>query len=242
MDGNKEILGLIPARGGSKSIHKKNIAFLGGYPLLTYVANAGKKAKTIGRIICSTDDEEITSLCGSYGIDVADRPRELGQDDTHIVDVMVDLMETLEEKEGYVPFAVALLQPTSPFVLPEHIDWCCELLFADLQAQSAQTISKFPTIFHAYNQRVIEDGYVRFRFSEQRRVCYNKQRKPPFFILGNFLVTKTQSIMESRDVFAVPSAYFEVPYEYALDVDGPQEFELAEWYIRQGKVNLPDMG
>ncbi|MBI9074129.1 MAG: acylneuraminate cytidylyltransferase family protein [Desulfatibacillum sp.] len=235
-----EILGLIPARGGSKSLHKKNIALLGGHPLLSWVARAGKQSKSLDRILCSTDDSDIAAVCRDYQIEVADRPPELGQDDTHIIDVMVDLLISLKEKEGYVPFAVALLQPTSPFLLPEHIDECCELLLANPQAHSAQSISRFPSIFHAYNQRVLEDdGSVRFRFMEERRVCYNKQRKPDHFILGNFVVTTTEALLNERDVFALPSLPIEIPYPYALDVDGPEDFETADFYIKNCKIRLP---
>jgi len=241
MSGKLEIMGLIPARGGSKSLHKKNIAPLGGHPLLAWAANAAMQSKIIDRVICSTDDGEIAGVCRELGVEVADRPKALGEDDTNIVDAMVDLMDTLKKSEGYVPHAVALLQPTSPFVLPEHIDECCELLLADPDAKSAQTISRFPTIFHAFNQRVIENDYVRFRFPEERAVCYNKQRKPDHFILGNFLVTRTEALLDDMAVFPAPSIPLEVPYEYALDVDGPDDFEMAELYIKQGKVALPEM-
>ncbi|SHK37260.1 CMP-N,N'-diacetyllegionaminic acid synthase [Desulfatibacillum alkenivorans DSM 16219] len=242
MSEDYEILGLIPARGGSKSLHKKNIALLGGHPLLTWVARAGKQSQSLSRILCSTDDEDIASVCREHDIEVAERPPELGQDDTHIVDVMVDLVKTLEEREGYRPKAVALLQPTSPFLLAEHVDDCCRALMADPKAHSAQTISRFPSIFHAFNQRIIEDeGYVRFRYMEERKVCYNKQRKPEHFILGNFIVTTTEALINEREVFALPSIPVEVPYSYALDVDGPEDFETAEWYLKSGKVKGFDL-
>jgi len=237
----KEILGIIPARGKSKSIPLKNIVLLNGYPLIAYVIKAGKKCKSIQRIICSTDDERIAEVCKNFGIEVISRPKKLAQDDTHIVDVIIDLIHTLKKNENYLPFAIALLQPTSPFVLPEHIDNCVELLKVNPDANSVQTITTLPHNYHAYNQRVVEKGIVRFRFAKERAICYNKQTKPKFYIFGNFVVTKTKALLEKKEVFAVPSLAYEIPPHYALDVDGLEELELAEWYIQKGKVYLPQM-
>lgn len=236
-----EILGLIPARGGSKSIPLKNIVSLNGHPLIAYVITAARKCKSIQRIICSTDDEKIAGVCARLGIEVMDRPLELAQDNTPVVDVMIDVLQTLEKQEGYYPFAVALLQPTSPFVLPEHIDHCIRILTRNPDAASAQTITKFPHNYHAYNQRVVEEGVVRFRFPKERAVCYNKQTKPKFYVFGNLVITKREALLKKREVFANPSLAYEVPSHYGLDADGPDDIELAESYIIKRKVCLPEM-
>ena len=237
---NREILGLIPARGGSKSIPKKNIVDLGGHPMLAYQVNAAKKSRSIGRILCSTDDDAIADAARAYGSEISVRPEALAQDDTNIIDVIVDLLNTLKG-EGYEPFAVALLQPTSPFLLPGHIDACCDLLLNDPQARSVQTIASFPHNFHAYNQRVVENGVVRFNFQKEREACYNKQTKPHFYVFGNLVVTKSSALLETRQVFAQPSLAHEIPFPYALDADGPEDLELAEFYIEKQKVILPPM-
>ena len=237
---NKEILGLIPARGGSKSIPRKNIVNLGGHPMLAYQVNAAKKSRSIGRILCSTDDEAIAQAARDYGSEISRRPAALAQDDTNIIDVIVDLLHTLKG-EGYEPFAVALLQPTSPFLLPEHIDACCDLLVKNPDAMSAQTVASFPHNFHAYNQRVVEEGVVRFNFQKEREACYNKQTKPHFYVFGNLVVAKTSALLETKQVFAQPSLAHEIPFAYALDADGPGDLELAEFYIEKQKVILPPM-
>ena len=147
---------------------------------------------------------------------------------------------TLEKKEGRIPFAVALLQPTSPFLISEHIDECIELLRNSQNANSVQTITKFPHNYHAYNQRVVQEGMVKFKFPEERAKCYNKQTKPKFFIFGNLVVTKTIALLEKKEIFAEPSLALEIPFSHALDVDGPEDLELAEWYINKGKVFIPE--
>lgn len=238
---DKEILGLIPARRGSKSIPLKNIVPLNGYPLIAYVINAARKCTTIQRIICSTDSEEISTVCSKLGVEIVGRAKHLARDETHIVDVVIDFVHTLHKNDGYIPFAIALLQPTSPFVLPEHIDRCVELLQRDSKAGSSQTISRIPHNFHAYNQRVVENNCVRFQFSEERNIYYNKQLKPKFYMFGNLVVIKTKALLESREIFPQPSLACEIPFFYALDIDGSDDVDLAEFYLQHGKVLLPKM-
>ncbi|GKT37469.1 acylneuraminate cytidylyltransferase family protein, partial [Aduncisulcus paluster] len=84
---------------------------------------------------------------------------------------------------------LALLQPTSPFLLPAQIDACSEALRDNPEANSAQTVAEIPHNYHAFNQRVIKDGAVDFNFTEERKFCYNKQSKPHFYSFGNLVIT-----------------------------------------------------
>ena len=239
-ENSKDILGLIPARGGSKSIPLKNIVSLNGRPLITYVVAAAKRCLSLRRIICSTEDQRIERVCREYGVETMKRPPELARDETPITDVMIDLLQTLARAENYIPFAIALLQPTSPFVLPEHIDSSAKMLADNPRAGSVQTITKIPHNYHAYNQRIVVEDQVRFCFPEERARCYNKQTKPSFFKFGNLIITRTDALLKTGNVFAEPSLANEIPFQYALDLDGPDDLELADWYISVGKVMLPD--
>ena len=125
--------------------------------------------------------------------------------------------------------------------LPEHIDRCIEMIKNDINAGSAQTIATFPHNYHAFNQRVINGKKVQFVFREERRQCYNKQKKPIFHCFGNIVVTRTQALIEKKEIFAEPSLGWEIPFPYALDVDGPEDLEMAEWYVQKGKVKIPFM-
>lgn len=234
-----EVLGLIPARGGSKSIPYKNIKDLAGLPLLVHVAEAGWRCPAITRILCSTDDDKIAAVCGQLGIEVDRRPDALAGDDSPIVETMIELVERMEKQQGYVPDAIALLQPTSPFTLPEHIEMCVKELQEHPEAGSTQTVASIPHSYHAYNQRHIVGGVVDFRFPEERAICYNKQAKPEFYVFGNVVVVRTAALRDQRLVFAAPSRPIKVARDYALDVDVLRDFPQAEWYIQQGLVTLP---
>ncbi len=238
---NDDILGFIPARGGSKSIPSKNIALLGKRPLIAYVIHAARQSKSLNRIICSTDSNEIRDVCTKLEIPVMQRPKVLAQDDSPVIDVIVHMINLMKVKTGYVPHAIALLQATSPFLLPQHIDKCAQLLLDNQSAGSVQTITDFPHNYHAYNQRIVENGIVSFRFSKERATCYNKQRKPRFYIFGNLVITRTQALLDQQNVFAQPSLAVPIPEPYALDVDTPDDLYLAEWYIHNGKVRLQHM-
>lgn len=222
-----EVLGLIPARKGSKSIKDKNLTLLNGKPLIQYVLDAALKSRTITRILCSTDDERIMTICDErLGIIIQKRPEYLAQDDSNIQDVVE---YALKEFPADI---VVLLQPTSPFVLPEHIDECVTMLKNGPYYASAQTITEPPHNHHAFNQRIIRcEGGVDFYFNFERKKFYNKQLKPKFYIFGNVVATRTKNI-EKGGLFATPSFPVKISYPYAMDIDQPEDIKLAEWYLQ----------
>lgn len=236
---DKACWGLIPARGGSKSVPMKNLAMLAGRPLIDYCVAAGKASTNISRILCSTDSEAIASRCRELKVEVHPRPEELAQDATPLFDVIVHLVEDIESREGAVAELFALLQPTSPFVLPEHVDKCIEGLIEDRGAASAQTIIECPHNHHAFNQRVVNDGYVSFRFLEDRKRAYNKQTKPRHYFFGNIVVFRLREALEQGIVFAHPSIPYVIPYSYGFDCDGPEDFVMGDLVLTNELVSLP---
>ena len=233
-----EVWAIIPARGGSKSIPLKNLVELNGIPLITYVINAAKASKRVTRIICSTDDKRIADYCTKHGVEVHLRPDNLAMDDSSLLDVLMYTLQDIHKNEEKLADVIPILQPTSPFLLPEHIDECVLLLSDNEDAQSSQTITSFPHVLHAYNQRLIDDRYVKFVFAEERRLYYNKQRKPDFYIYGNLVVTRSKTLLIEREIFGDKSIPFFIPYPYALDLDRLDDLETAEWYLEKGKVSL----
>ncbi len=112
-----EVLAVIPARGGSKGIPRKNIRQFAGYPLIAYSIAAGLQAEMVTRVIVSTDDEEIAQVSRQFGAEVPFfRPTELAQDNTTDLPVFQHALRWLKEHEGYEPDVVVQLRPTSPFV------------------------------------------------------------------------------------------------------------------------------
>ena len=117
-----EVLALIPARGGSKSIPRKNIRSFAGYPLIAYSIAAGRMAETVTRVVVSTDDEEIATVARQYGAEVPFlRPAAFSQDEIPDLPVFRHALEWLAEQEGYRPEIVVQLRPTSPLRRAWHI-------------------------------------------------------------------------------------------------------------------------
>jgi CMP-N,N'-diacetyllegionaminic acid synthase len=235
------VWGFIPARGGSKSIPLKNLALLGGRPLLDYCILAARAWPGFSRLILSTDSPEIAGRGRRFNVEVHDRPANLARDDIPNKEVIFHFLRDLEEREGRVPEVMVLLQPTSPFVLPEHIDRCVQSLLADDSAGSAQTVVPCPHNCHAYNQRVVEDGKVRYRFPEERRLAYNKQTKPPLYLYGNLLVFRSSVAMAQANILAEPSLAVTINRPYEFDADSPEDFRFGSLIVAHGLVDLPHM-
>jgi len=120
-----------------------------------------------------------------------------------------------------------------------HINECVTLLKQNSQADSAQTITAVDPNSHAYNQRYLENNSVKFRFKKERTLCYNKQLKPEFYIHGNVRVFRSSSLLEKRDIFGDYSIPHLIPRIYAMDVDGPDDFQLPECMLKCGLIDLP---
>lgn len=235
---SEKIVGLVPARGGSKSILKKNIHRLGEHPLIDYVIYAAKASERLSGIYCSTDDSDIARIAKSAGASVIERPFELASDGSPVADTVRHFLFQYYKENAVMPQGVALLQPTSPFVLPDQIDASCKLLEQDPVAGSVQTFTEMPHNFHAFNQREIVDGYLRFRFEKARLKAYNKQTKPKLYVFGNLVITRSKKFLVDGHIFAKPSVGLEIPQMYSIDVDTLSDFEVAEWYLATGRLEL----
>lgn len=227
---------LVPARGGSKSIPLKNLVPLAGVPLLDYGIRAVQASGRVTRIICSTDDDRIAARAGELGVEVDRRPPHLAADETPVAEVACEFLN----REG-VPDILVLVQPTSPFLLPEHVHALIDAMLKDRAARSGQTVTPCPHNHHAWNQREVEEGRVRFKFPAERAAAYNKQSKPSLYVFGNLVTVKPSALLEDAGFFAEPSVAVEITAPYDFDLDGPGDVAVAEALIHSGAVRLPHM-
>src|SRR5512143_3661116 len=137
-----EVLALIPARGGSKGIPRKNIRPFAGHPLIAYSIAAGRQANSVTRVIVTTDDEEIAQVARSYGAETPFlRPVDLAQDQTLDLPVFQHALKWLAQNEGYYPQALVHLRPTTPIRPPDLVDRSVALLLAHPEADSVRGIT-----------------------------------------------------------------------------------------------------
>lgn len=223
----------IPARGGSKSIPKKNLAALAGQPLLHYCLQAAIGAGIFDRIICSTDDEEISAYVSKHGVEIDQRPDFLATDEAPVSEVVIDFFN----RTGF-PDVIFLIQPTSPFLLSAHLHNMKQIFENKSEIMSVQTVAECSHNSHEWNQREIVNGECRFVHSQLRKQAPNKQSKPKRYLFGNCVAARSKQLIRERTFFATPSFGIEIPSPYHFDVDQPKDLEIAEAIINQGLVKL----
>src|ERR1022692_2245031 len=131
------VLAIVPARGGSKGLSRKNLRLLGGHPLTGWAVQAGVQAAAVERTICTTDDPEIAAVAKAYGAEVPFlRPPELAQDTTLDLPVFIHTLDWLADRENWQPEFVIHLRPTSPFRGRDYVDHAVRLLRGDPQCTS----------------------------------------------------------------------------------------------------------
>jgi CMP-N,N'-diacetyllegionaminic acid synthase len=227
-----KVLAFIPARGGSKTIPKKNIAMLGGKPLLSYVIEACKDTQRVTEIVCSTDCPQISDVALRYGAEIHKRPFELAQDNSSVIDAVLSYGRIAEYDY------VVLAQPTSPFLRASHIESALDILDQDSSMANCQTISLVPHNHHAINQRVVtESRYVEFVSREERMRAYNKQMKSRNYVFGNVIVSRVSSLLSTHDFFGSPCGYTEIEWPYNIDVDNQHDLDLANAVLKYGLVD-----
>ena len=231
---------VVPARGGSKSIPFKNLVQVAGRSLLDYGVRAAQASGVCDRIVGSTDDERISRRFVELGVDVDMRPAALATDDAPVLDVVRDLVGRQGPRFGK-PWLVVLVQPTSPFLLPEHVVGLVSAIAARPDAKSGQTIAPCPHNHHAWNQREVEDGCVRFVHQAEREKAYNKQSKPTRWVFGNLLATTVAAIEGGETLFASPSVALPIDWPYDFDLDTATDVRLAEAMMAAGLLTLPHL-
>lgn len=229
-----KFLGLIPARGGSKSIPHKNIVDLSGKPLLSYTIEAAQGSRHLDRVILSTDDAEIAEVGRSYGVEIPFmRPEELARDDTPSIEVVAHILDWLKENESWQPEAVVLLQPTSPLRTAVHIDEAVDLFVAK-KADTVVSVIEVPHRFSPYSIMQLEDGYLRDFWTEDVEFDrYRRQEMPKLYARNGpaILVTKTDVILDSNSFYGSKVIPYIMREEVSIDIDNYHDLELASAII-----------
>lgn len=233
----KKILGLILARGGSKSIPKKNIKLLGGKPLIAHTIEKAKTAKYIDRLILSTDDSEIAEVAKRYNCEVPfTRPQELAQDNTPDWPVFEHALLWLQENENWQPDFIVHLRPTHPFRKVADIDKAIEMLAQNPQADSVWTVGKPPvTPYKIFG--VGEAGFLKPVLTipgEKETFNWPRQKLPQTYNhYGQVDVARYQTIVEKKSMCGENILPLFLEGE-VFDLDSPLDWEFAEFMISKG--------
>lgn len=237
---NLKVLALIPARGGSKGVLKKNIRLLAGIPLVAHSILVAKACPYIDRVIVSTDDEEIAAVARKYGAEVPFmRPAEIAQDLTPDYPVFEHCLEWLEQTENYRPDIVLHLRPTGPLRTPKQVQESIELLAKYPDADSVRSVHEPDKTPHKM-WRIEGPLMVPFLRDTGIPEHYNTPRQllPKVYATNaNIGVMWYRTLVEKKSVIGERV----LPYlitEPQVDIDTEFDFEVAELVLKKRGPNL----
>lgn len=228
-------LGVIPARGGSKSIPRKNIALLAGKPLIAHTCEAALKSTRMANVVVSTDDPAIAQAARAAGITtILDRPAHLAADETPMVDVLKDALHQCDD-QGIACDAVVLLQPTSPLRTAAHIDAAAEL-FMQTGAETVVSVVPVPHQFSPGSlMQADAEGHLSHLIPEQADIL-RRQDKPMLFARnGPAILIAKRAVIEAGALYGAHVRGYAMDARTSVDIDDAGDLAYAEYLLtRQG--------
>lgn len=221
------VLGVIPARGGSKGIPGKNLRSLGGMPLLARAANSARESCAVDRLILSTDSEEIASLGQSLGIEVPFlRPSNLANDDSPMQPTIEHAVRELEDK-GWQADVVVILQPTAPLRRGAHVASAVEIL-ASTDATSVVSVVPIPLHFAPdYAMRIV-DGHLETFLSQRPRVTRRQDVEAAYSRDGTVYAVRRDVVVLDHDLYGHRCHPLVLEPEESLMLDSEADWRRAE--------------
>jgi CMP-N-acetylneuraminic acid synthetase len=223
------VLGVVPARGGSKGVSNKNLRLLAGRPLLAYTAEAARASQRLTRVVLSTDDPVIADTGRALGLDVPFlRPASLAADDTPMLPVLQHAVRALA-LGGFDTDVVVLLQPTSPLRRARHIDAAVDLL-ASSGAESVVSVTEVPHQFSPVSVLTLDDG--RLQPFGGGPTILRRQDKPRVFARnGPSVLAVRVSTLERGSLYGDDCRALVMSAEESVDIDSVADLEYAEFLM-----------
>lgn len=233
----KKVLWLIAARSGSKSIPNKNIALLGGHPLLSYRIHTAKNTNCNNEIWISTDSIEYADIAIKYGAKAPFlRPKELADDFSNSTDVVNHAMEFAQQNCFTFDF-VGLLEPTSPFITTVQLEQAIQNLKNEPEADSIVAVRESrPNTLFIQDEKKYLDQIAKEIENIKRigRQNFSKQITPS----GGFYISRWDSFLEQRSFYTCKTLGFLVDNISGLEIDEPIDFSFANFLIETNIINI----
>jgi len=228
-----KILGIIPARGGSKGIPRKNILSIAGKPLIAYTIEAAYKSKYIDKLVLSSEDEEILAVAEKYGIQTIKRPISLAKDRSRIEGVILHALAYLKKTENYLPDVIIKLYPTSPLRRTADIDGAMKV-FLKSKADSLISVqavgSEYLKTF-LLNKKGYLTGAVNNKFP-----FTDRQKLPPvFWSNGAIWIFNRQFFVKNKKFFSTKTIPYIMPASLGVDLDTSEDLQELETILAKRK-------
>ncbi len=227
----KRFLAIIPARGGSKGLPKKNIKSLLGKPLIAWTIEQALNSKYLDEVIVNTDDKEIAKISEAYGAKIPFiRPKNLALDETPTFDVIEHTVEFYKEKLNDEFDYIVLLEPTSPLREVYDIDRAIEILLNNKNAKAIVSIAKLEGHHPQFNVILTEEGFIRNAISKKGRfnVIRRQDLEDVYFFDGTIYISETETLMKKRTFYHDKTLGYVVPKWKSLEIDDICDFICAE--------------
>lgn len=225
-----KVLGIIPARGGSKGIPNKNIRLLNGVPLITYTIQKALNSKILDRVIVSTDSPEIASVAEKSGAEVPFiRPTELATDTARSVDVVLHALEFYEKERVEQYDAVCLLQPTSPYRPGNVIDEALET-FLEGGYDALVSVRKVPDHYHPNWVFRLDNGKLS-NYTNEPIETRRQNLNPCYHRDGAIYITRTAVIEKEQSFLASNTCGFVINSPALINIDSMDDWRIAEQYL-----------
>jgi CMP-N-acetylneuraminic acid synthetase len=232
------VLAIVPARGGSKGIPRKNLAPLAGRPLIAYTLDAARAANGVTDIIVSTEDEEIAAACEAQGVRVPyRRPAALAGDGVGMVETVLHALEWWEAQRGSTPDVIVLLQPTSPLRRGQHIDGTLAVL-SDTGRGSAISVNEM--IEHPMESVRVTGASWTMLERPAPGIARRQDYGARFYFINGAVYACTTAFLRAHRAFMVEGdktgLYLMDPIS-GIDVDDPQDLDLAEAILAHPRLS-----
>jgi len=228
-----KILGIIPARGGSKRISGKNMKSLCGKPLTQYVIESTLHSSLLDNIVISSDDLDVLELAEQFnGIIPIRRPDELATDSSPAVDYVIHALDWMKKNKGQTFDIVAIIQPTSPLTLVQDIDATIQLLLNDDSADSAVSVVRLNQITHPFKLKIIKEQWLKPFLKEEKIILQADELPDVYTRNGSVYVARINNI-EKGIIAGEKCLAHTMPEERSIDINEPIDLEFAEFLLKR---------
>ncbi len=237
---NKKILVVVPARGGSKGIKLKNLQPLNGIPLVSIVGRVVQRLPWVDRAVVSTDHDEIAAAAQAEGLAAPfRRPEEISGDRIGDWDVLHHALLACEELDGCTYDVIVMLQPTSPFRRPEHVEETVHHLL-DGAYDSVWTVSETDSKAHPLKQLVIKDDMLDYYDPEGAKIIARQQLKPVYHRNGVAYAITRQCLEEQKTIKGKRTSAVIIT-DPLVNIDTMDDLTYAEFLLDRGMPGLDEI-
>ena len=230
-----KILGLIPARGGSKGVPKKNIRLVGNKPLIQYSIEAGKQSELLDLLIVDTDNDEIASVASLIGVNILQRPSELAQDESSIVDVALRVINHFEQQQINIDILV-LLQPTSPIRTGNNVDEAIKMLLDNPEAEAVISVVAMEDTHPARMYKM--SGKQLLPLHLELETKRRQDLEPVYYRNGCIYAIRVDALKKAKSFMPPYKLAYVMPSNWLANIDDERDLIITEALINAWKNGI----